>query len=237
MKSDLAKVLHEVDGKAMIDYVIDAVRPLEPSKIAVIVGNRMEQVIAHLKNSRVVFAVQYEQRGTADAVKCGYPAFGGFEGHLLILCGDSPLIRTDTIRALYEHHLSKNASATVLTGILDDPEAYGRIIRDDNGDIERIVEFTDASPEIRAIKEVNSSTYIFNSEDLWDAIGKIDDNNKQGEFYLTDVIEVLKGEGRKVAAFNVEDSSEILGVNTKEQLAHAGNKMKERIYTLNPEEK
>jgi len=218
MKSDKAKVLHEVGGTAMIDYVLAATRSLNPIKIVLVVGNKMEQVVAHLKNSRVVFCTQRAQLGTADAVLAAEPPFIGFEGRILVLCGDMPLIRTRTLQALLDHHQEKKASATVLTGILTDPAQYGRIIRDEEGNLERIVEYADADDKIRAIKEVNSGTYVFEADDLWSAIEEIDPNNAQGEFYLTDVIEILKRNGKTVAAITAKDHTELLGVNTPDEL-------------------
>jgi len=229
MKSDKAKVLHRLAGRPMVDYVIETVRKLQPAKIAVVVGNRMEQVISHLKGERVIFCVQERQRGTADAVLSAHGPFMGFGGQIIVICGDTPLLRTETIEALLKHHIDKTASATVLTAVLDDPAQYGRIIRDTSGNLERIVEFADADEEIRAIAEVNSGTYIFEANDLWPALEKVDMDNMQGEFYLTDVIEVLKKENKIVAAMAAEDNAEILGINSVEQLKQAEKALAARV--------
>lgn len=228
MKSDIAKVLHEIDGKPMIEYVIEAARHTDPTKIVVVVGNRMDQVIARLHKARVIFAIQKEQRGTADAVKTAQLPFSQFDGEIMVLCGDMPLVRGTTLQKMLEFHREKDSSATVMTGILDDPAKYGRIVRDKDGNFDRIVEFADAGEDIRAIDEVNSGTYVFDSNELWPALEKISSDNAQGEFYLTDVMTVLKNKGETVAAYTVEDSSELLGVNTKEQLELAQKALEKR---------
>ncbi len=228
MKSDIAKVLHEIGGRPMVDYVIDAAKAVEPAKIVLVVGNRMDQVIARLHKSRVIFAVQEEQRGTADAVKTAQLPFSYFEGEIFVLCGDMPLVRGETLRKMLEFHRAKGSSATVMTGILDDPAQYGRIVRDSDGEFAEIVEFADGGEEIRAIKEVNSGTYVFDSVELWPALEEISSDNVQGEFYLTDVMTILKRKGKTVAAFIVDDSSELLGVNTPEQLKLAEDALMQR---------
>jgi len=221
MKSDKAKVLHELGGKPMIDYVLETASALEPAKIAVVVGNRMEQVISHLRGKRVVFCVQLEQKGTAHAVLSAQGPFVGFSGQIAVLCGDMPLLEQETLKKLYEYHILRNAVATVLTGTLENPAQYGRIIRNSNGDIERIVEFSDADSETRKINEVNSGTYIFDSDELWGALAKIESSNMQGEFYLTDIIELFRKDGKIVAGYKTENSYELMGINNFEQLAEA----------------
>lgn len=228
MKSDIAKVLHEIDGKPMVEYVIDAARSVDPAKIVLIVGNRMDQVIAKLHKSRVIFAIQEKQNGTADAVKCAQMPFTNFEGELFVLCGDMPLVRGETLQKMLLFHREKGSSATVMTGILDDPAQYGRIVRSDDGEFAEIIEYADGGDKIRAIKEVNSGTYVFDASELWPALDQISSDNAQGEFYLTDVMTVLKNKGKTVAAWTVEDSSELLGVNTPEQLRMAETALKTR---------
>lgn len=228
MKSDIAKVLHEIDGKPMVEYVIDAARSVDPAKIVLIVGNRMDQVIAKLHKSQVIFAIQEKQNGTADAVKCAQMPFTNFEGELFVLCGDMPLVRGETLQKMLDFHREKGSSATVMTGILDDPAQYGRIVRSDDGEFAEIIEYADGDDRIRAIKEVNSGTYVFDASELWPALDQISSDNAQGEFYLTDVMTVLKNKGKTVAAWKVEDSSELLGVNTPEQLRMAETALKTR---------
>ncbi len=228
MKSDRAKVLHEIGGKAMIGLVLDAARALKPQKIVVVVGNRMGQVIAYLRGSRVVFAVQTEQLGTANAVLSAQSPFSGFEGEILVLCGDMPLIRAETLREMLEYHIRINASATVLTGILEEPAQYGRIVRDSEGNFEKIVEFADGDETVRSINEVNSGTYIFDSAKLWPALIKIGSDNAQGEFYLTDILTVMKNDGGIVSAIPAEDSAELLGINSPEQLRLAEEALSNR---------
>jgi len=229
MKSDLPKVLHEIDGRSMVSLVLDSLEPLNPRKTAVVVGNGLEQVISHLKGKQVVFCVQMEQLGTADAVKCAYPPFNNFEGDLLVLCGDTPLLKSETLAKLVEHHRRRDASATVLTSIMDDPAAYGRIVRDDNDDLSRIVEFKDADEETRNVHEVNTGTYVFKSPDIWYALEKVNNDNAQGEFYLTDAIEIFRNEGKTVAALAADNSDEVMGINTREQLEKAEKIYKSRI--------
>jgi len=228
MKSDIAKVLHEIDGKPMVEYVIDAARSVDPAKIVLIVGNRMDQVIAKLHKSRVIFSIQEKQNGTADAVKCAQMPFTNFEGELFVLCGDMPLVRGETLQKMLDFHREKGSSATVMTGILDDPAQYGRIVRSNDGEFAEIIEYADGDEKIRAINEVNSGTYVFDSAELWPALDQISSDNAQGEFYLTDVMTVLKNKGKTVAAWKVEDSSELLGVNTPEQLEMAETALKTR---------
>jgi len=218
MLSDRAKVLVEVAGRPMIDSVLEAANALEPDKIAIVVGNRMEQVIAHLRTQRVVFCVQLEQRGTADAVKSAAAPFEGFDGDIFVLCGDTPFIRPETLKGLFEYHRSLGAAATVLTAIHDDPKEYGRILRDADGEFLSIVEFADADDSIRAIKEVNGGIYVFDSKALWPALEKIGTGNAQGEFYLTDIFEILIRENKKVAAIPAENPLETAGINRYEQI-------------------
>lgn len=228
MKSDRAKVLIEVVGRPMIDSVIEAARGLDPVKIVVVVGDRMEQVIAHLKGARVVFCVQSEQRGTADAVKCAASPFDGFEGEILVLCGDTPFVTTQTLKGLVDLHREADAVATVLTAIHDDPKEYGRIVRDGEGNLDRIVEFADADVSIRAIREVNGGIYVFDSRELWSALGSIGTDNVQGEFYLTDIFTVFKNKGKKVAAVAAENPLETAGINRYEQIEQYENAFENR---------
>lgn len=228
MKSNRAKVLHEIDGRAMVEYVIDSARELDPVKIILVVGNRMDQIITHLQKARVIFAVQTEQKGTADAVLTAQMPFTNFDGELFVLCGDMPLVRATTLHAMLDYHRRTDSSATVMTGILDDPAQYGRIVRDEAGGFVEIIEFADGDEDIRAIKEVNSGAYVFNSADLWPSLMKIGAENAQGEYYLTDVMTVLKEQGKTVAAYTVTDSSELLGINTPEQLKLAETALTKR---------
>ena len=228
MKSDLPKVLHPLGDSTLIDRVISIARSADPNKVILVVGSGMERIIAHLRSEKVIFTVQMEQRGTAHAVECASAPLTGFEGEVAVLCGDMPLIRPETLQSLLEHHREEEAAATVLTGILEDPAKYGRIVRGDGNRIERIVEFADASPEIREIKEINSGAYIFEKEKLFSAIEAIDDDNAQGEFYLPDAVEILVSRGEKVLAHPAEDSTEVMGVNTPEQLAEAERVLAER---------
>ena len=219
MKSDKAKVLVEVAGKPMINSVIDTAKGLDPEKITVVVGNKMEQIIAHLRNEGLVFCVQLEQRGTADALKSALPPFDGFDGEILVLCGDTPFIKTDTLNKLLQHHKSTGAKATVLTAIHEDPKEYGRIVRDSQNNFMSIVEFADADDTIRAIKEVNGGIYVFDSSMLWPTLELINTKNTQGEYYLTDIFSILIEKGEIVSAVPVDNPIETAGINRFEQIA------------------
>jgi bifunctional UDP-N-acetylglucosamine pyrophosphorylase/glucosamine-1-phosphate N-acetyltransferase len=145
----------------------------------------------------------------------------GFPGKILVLCGDMPLIKIETVRKLLGYHDEKKSSATVLTGIVENPGAYGRIARDADGELDSIVEFADADEKIRGIKEVNSGCYVFESEALWSSLSEIGSENAQGEYYLPDIIKLLKNKGATVAAFPADEPDELMGVNTPEELAQA----------------
>ncbi len=218
MKSDRAKVLVEVAGRPMIDSVIEAARAVDPAKIAVVVGDRMEQVIAHLRGEKVVFCVQVDQRGTADAVRCAAPPFDGFDGEILVLCGDTPFITARTLTKLLDFHREKGAVATLLSAVHDDPKEYGRIVRDADGAFDRIVEFADADEKIKGIREVNGGIYVFDSKSLWPALERITTDNAQGEYYLTDIFTILKNSGERVAALVADDPLETAGINRYEQI-------------------
>lgn len=218
MKSDKPKVAHEMLGKPLVNWVIDAAREAGIDRLVTVVGHKREQVeplVAGLSET----VVQTEQRGTADAVASCREALAGFEGSLLVLSGDSPLISASTMRALIETREREDAAVVVLTMRPDDPFGYGRIIRDADGHVERIVEQKDATPEEAAVGECNSGFYCFDAKALFDALEKVGSDNAQGEFYLTDVLEISRNAGRVVLALPAADDTECLGVNTPEQLA------------------
>src|SRR5439155_16525156 len=173
------------------------------------------------------FAKQERQLGTADAARTGDEAVGDFNGDVLIVPGDTPLVTTKTLRALIAHHRNQKAAATILTATLDDPTGYGRIVKDKNG-VERIVEQADATNAQRQITEVNGGIYVFDRAALRSALTKVDKANKQKEFYLTDVISILREKGEKVLAKAAPDANEILGVNDRAQLAHVGSLLRKR---------
>ncbi len=220
MKSELPKVLHTVKGRTMVEYVIDAAKGAGADEICVIVGYKGDMVRESLNTLNVSYAEQAEQLGTGHAVKCAAD-FIGTDGDTLILCGDTPLITSDTLKKLYERHTENGNAVTVLSAIFEDPFGYGRIIKDSDGNFRAIVEQKDCTEEEAKVQEVNSGMYLFNSELLSQALGMLTNNNAQGEYYLTDTIEIIKGLGGKVEAMPVSNKDEIMGVNTVDQLLTA----------------
>ncbi|MBM7650304.1 bifunctional UDP-N-acetylglucosamine pyrophosphorylase/glucosamine-1-phosphate N-acetyltransferase [Bacillus ectoiniformans] len=228
MKSKLYKVLHPVCGKPMVEHVIDHISGLQTNKIVTIVGHGAEKVKSHLEG-RSEFALQEEQLGTAHAVMQAEDILGQEEGCTLVVCGDTPLIKPETMEALVAYHLEQKAKATILTGATESPDGYGRIIRSEQGTVERIVEHKDASEEERKVKEINTGTYCFDNRMLFDTLKKVSNNNVQGEYYLPDVIEILKSAGETVAAYQTNDFDETLGVNDRVALSQAEKTMRARI--------
>jgi bifunctional UDP-N-acetylglucosamine pyrophosphorylase/glucosamine-1-phosphate N-acetyltransferase len=227
MESDLAKVLHPLAGRALVDHVLAACEAAGLPRAVVVVGARREQVIAHLAvpPMAVTHAVQAEQRGTGHALSSALAAIdagaGGPPREIVVLCGDAPLLRARTIRDLLALHRQENAAATILTADLDDPTGYGRVIRGPGGEVERIVEHKDASEVDRMVNEINSADYVFDLADVRAALADVKSNNRQSEYYLTDTIAILKSRGRAIRAHKVADAREVLGVNTIEQLNEA----------------
>ena len=243
MHSGLAKVLHRVNGRPMIHYVLDTARALRPRRIIVIVGHQAGEVRRELAGSTglpgptglpgqpgppVEFAVQEEQLGTGHAVRQAGPLLAGESGIVLVLAGDTPLIRPTTLAALIDAHRRNGAAASVLTARVDDPTGLGRILRDDTGCIDRIVEEKDATEEQRALKEINTSTYCFDPVLLLRALDQLTPENRQGEYYLTDTIEILRREGRRIADAPAGMPEECMGINTPEQLSAAESWLLER---------
>lgn len=218
MNSDLPKVLHEVNGKPMVAYCIDLAKELQSQKTVIIVGYKREMVIESTKDYGVEFVIQDQQLGTGHAVQVCEDSLQNVEGDILILYGDVPLLRTETMKKMLDFHHVENAVCTVLTAVLDDPFNYGRIIRDDNGLVTKIVEEKDASETERNVKEINSGIYIFKKKELFDALHAITPSAVTGEYYLTSVFEVFAQQGMKVCAFVAKNADEILGVNNPEQL-------------------
>lgn len=229
MKSKLPKVLHKICGKSMIDYVIDAVKTANINEFAVVVGHGGDIVKKHLgDNIKTIY--QDKQLGTGHAVMCCESFLKCKDGVVIVLAGDAPLINSNTISNVLEYHKVNNFSATILTAEIENPSGFGRIIRDDFGNVERIVEDKDAKEDEKKVKEINSGTYCFNIGELLWALKKINNNNAQGEYYLTDVIEILRKDGKKIGAY-VSDFSEFMGVNSRFQLYEASIVMQQRINT------
>lgn len=231
MKSKLYKVLHPVSGKPMVEHIINRVSETNPDQIITIVGHGAEQVKAQL-GERSEYALQAEQLGTGHAVLQAASFLEGKEGTTLVISGDTPLLTTETLNNLFEYHQGKNASATILTAQAEDPTGYGRIIRDHVGIVEKIVEQKDTSPEEALVQEINTGTYCFDNKALFEALNKIGTDNAQGEYYLTDIIEILKEAGNTVAAYQTDDFDESMGVNDRMALAKANELMRHRINKM-----
>lgn len=228
MKSKLYKVLHPVLGRPMVQHVIKQLQPVDLEEIVTVVGFGAEQVSEVVgEDSR--FVIQEEQLGTGHAVQQAEELLGNKKGTTIVVCGDTPLITEDTYSALFDHHEKEGAKATILTAEVEDPTGYGRVIRDENSEVSRIVEHKDANEAERQVNEINTGTYCFDNEALFAALKKVSNDNAQGEYYLPDVIEILRGEGEKVSAFVTPDFSETLGVNDRVALAEAEKIMRRRI--------
>lgn len=220
MKSDLPKVVHTIEGKCLVDYVIEAARGAGAKDICLVVGYKNEVVKETIEHKEVSFALQEEQLGTGHAVKCAKD-FLGTEGETLILFGDTPLITAETLKRLVDYHKTHQNTVTVLSAQMDDPTGYGRIIRDENGVFVKSVEHKDADEEELKSHEINSGMYVFDTGELREALEKILPNNAQGEYYLPDTLTIIKEKGLKVDAFALENAEDITGVNDKEQLKEA----------------
>ncbi|WP_242256946.1 bifunctional UDP-N-acetylglucosamine diphosphorylase/glucosamine-1-phosphate N-acetyltransferase GlmU [Bacillus cereus group sp. BfR-BA-01379] len=232
MKSKLYKVLHPVCGKPMVQHVVDQVSQLGLQKLVTVVGHGAEMVQEQLGNVSE-FALQAEQLGTAHAVDQAANVLANEEGTTLVICGDTPLITAETMEALLQQHKEAGAMATVLTAYIEEPAGYGRIVRNENGHVEKIVEHKDANEKELAIKEINTGTYCFDNKALFASLSKVSNDNVQGEYYLPDVIEILKNEGHIVSAYQTEHFDETLGVNDRVALSQAEIIMKNRINRKN----
>lgn len=230
MKSELPKVLHEIGGRPMIEYVLDAARESGVTKLIVVVGHRAELVreaLAH--HADVEFALQTEQKGTGHAVLMCRNQLEGHTGPVLVLCGDTPLLRGESLAGLLSELQSGRAACVIGTADTQQNRGLGRIVRDKQGRFERIVEDKDTTPEQAAITEINTGCYAFRGPDLLLALGKLQPNNKQQEYYLTDCPAILKAEGKAVLASCTLDIAEAMGVNTREQLADVERVLQSRV--------
>lgn len=230
MKSDKAKVLHHVLGRPMIDYVVQTARTIAGDDVIVVVGHQAERVQGVLKGyTKLSFALQSPQLGTGHAVDCALPLVPDRSAHVLVLCGDVPMIRTDTIGRLVQDHLSNRRDVTVLAVELGDPTGYGRIVTDPTGGVIAIVEETDATAEQKKIRMTNTGVYCFETRFLKEALDQIGNDNAQGEFYLTDVVGVGHRQGRRVGVFVTGDVHEFQGINSREDLVAVETRMRERV--------
>ena len=230
MKSNLAKVLHRLDGRPLINHVCETAVALNPQKIYIVVGHQGDDVqsavLTENDASLVEFALQKQQRGTGDAVNSAREFLENSDSTLLVLSGDVPMIRSETLAALVRKHNDRRSASTVLTVKLKDPSGYGRVVRDKNGMFERIVEQKDASDEEKQLDEINSGIYCFDTKKLFAALSQVKNHNAQGEYYLTDVPRILRDEGDDVAILLCNDPREIEGINDRRQLADMEDEMR-----------
>lgn len=228
MKSRLPKVLHHVCGKPMVEHVLDAAQAIGIEKQVVVVGFGAEEVRAAM-GKRCDYVVQTEQLGTGHAVLQAESIFLDYQGTVMVLCGDTPLLTKELLAGLLTEHQKQQNSATILTAHLTDPTGYGRVIRDQAGFVAKIVEQKDASVEEQTVREINTGIYCFESRELFRALYEITDDNAQGEYYLTDAVEIMVEAGKRVGAFVAGCAMETMGINSRMQLAEAETIMRDRI--------
>lgn len=229
MKSELPKVLHEVAGLPMLEFVIQAMRQAGIEDLYVVVGNRKELLRERFADAGLTFVDQDQQLGTGHAVKVTEPVLGQFDGDVVVVNGDNPLLRAETICQAVRMRSDSGVSCVVVTARVNDPFGYGRIVRSHDDLVERIVEQRDASDRERDINEVNSGNYVFVAVDLFRALDRLSSENDQGEYLLTDVVKLLREDGRAVQGLVAADPAEVLGINSREQLAMASRLLQQRI--------
>jgi len=229
MKSDLPKVLHQACGKAMIDHVLDAARGAGADRIVIVVGHKADVVQEALEHHPdVEFALQAEQLGTGHAVNCCRDLVASHKGPVLVLTGDTPLLRAESLSQLVDELQKSQAACVVGTAETKNNHGLGRIVRDADGAFLRITEHKDCTEEELKITEINTGCFAYDCESLFDALGQVGSNNSQGEFYLTDCAEILRNQGKRVQALNCFSIEEAMGVNTQEQLAEVEKVMQSR---------
>lgn len=230
MITDLPKVLHEVCGRPMLAFVIDACREAGIEDLYIVIGYGKDQVMEQFKDvPRITWVEQTEQKGTGHAVMCCEPFLGDFDGNCVVLCGDGPLIRAETLKELLTKHNQERSYATLATAVLDDPSGYGRIARDVYGNLQGIVEHADCSPEQRRIREVNPSYYCFDYKTLSAALREIKPDNAKKEYYLTDALAGIIQSGKKAIAITAVPPEDVLSINSRRQLAEVSKLMQRRI--------
>lgn len=229
MKSRKAKVLHRAGGKALVEHVVDAALELTtPENVIVVVGHQADQVKALLASRGIRFALQSEQKGTGHALMCCREGIVNHTGRLGVLYGDVPLLKVETLRKMVDLQSETAAAAVAISTMLDDPYGYGRIVRGAGGELLAVVEEKAATAQQRQIREINAGIYCFDAGLLWQHIGDIQTNNPAGEYYLTDMVEILNNLGHKVLPMVVDDSTELLGINTRLELAVVDRILRER---------
>lgn len=228
MKSDLAKVLHEINGRPMLSYSVDMASRLGSEKTVVVIGHQAALIREAFSGRPLIFVEQREQLGTGHAVLQAKEAFRDYRGTILILCGDVPLLRKETITALHDRHLEQKSAVTVMTVILQDPGNYGRVVTGTDGQVMKIVEQRDATEEEKRIREINTGIYCADSSFLFDAVGRIRNENAQREYYLTDIIEIARLGGLRAGSYIAADPVEVMGINTPQELETAARCMLSR---------
>lgn len=229
MKSHLPKVLHQAAGLPLLDWVLRLARSLDPASITVVTGHEAQRVEAAASAPDVRFVLQEPQLGTGHALLQTRPVLGGASGRVLLLSGDVPLLQAVSVRTLLDRQTATDAALVVATARVADPTGYGRIVRDASGALQRIVEHRDASDEIRRIDEINSGVYVFALAPLFEALARVGSANAQGEYYLPDLVEIFRRDGRPVEAVALADPDEIRGINTRSELADVGRVLQARI--------
>lgn len=225
---NIPKVLAELNGKPLIAYVLETSSKIQPESVNVIVGYHKEQVVEYINSldyTNIQYVEQNEQLGTGHAVVQAKHLYEGIDSGVLILSGDVPLLTADSLTRFIEQHNANDATLSVLSAETENPTGYGRIVRDDNGEFVRIVEEKDASDAIKAIKEINSGIYYVNSDILFESLDKVRNTNAQAEYYLTDIVEIIKTSNMKVSATLSATFEEIQGINTTEQLEKLAGKL------------
>jgi len=220
MRSSHPKVLHKILGKTLIERVVETVRALELDRIEVVVSS-LDDGVGDLLGQSVGYVIQKERLGTGHALLQAKNGFAGYEGDLLVLYGDAPFLSVETLRRLIGRHVESGAAATILTTCPDDAMARGRVVRDENGNVTCVVEERDATEHQRGIVEINVGTYCFSANAVFDALERVRPDNEQQEYYLTDAIEILVRDGRKVESFRTDDPDETIGINSRFDLAKA----------------
>ena len=215
------KVIIEISGIPAITYLLQTLKKLGPSKIIIVVGFKKEEVIRILEDEKVEYVEQTEFLGTGDALIRAEKALEGYTGNILIVCGDVPFLTEKTLRELINIHNEKNNFCTILTTVVDNPTGYGRIKKDKNGSIVHIVEELDASPEEKNIKEINTGVYVFKAPDVFKYLQDIPINPVKGEYYLTDVVKIIKEDNRSIGIYTTEKWQETMGLNTSDDLHRA----------------
>ncbi len=233
MKSKTMKVLHQVGGRSMIGHVLNAVQAVEPQRVVAVVGHQREEVGAHIHGlvPDCVLAVQERQQGTGDAVRVALETLGEVDGTVLVATGDTPLLRGDSLRAFAEEHEAAQRAVSVLSAIVDNATGYGRIVRDEEGDVIAIVEEKDAGPDEREISEINSGILAFDAAFLLEALPRLGNDNAKGEYYLTDTVRIAREAGLTVGAHALDDGWQTAGANDREELAALGMELNRRIVS------